>query len=279
MGHLNRWVGVDQGSTKMLMTAEYNGNFIDKTVPTGVDVTKEYLAEQVHAFIDQLPFQPEGIGMAVVGLVEGDTLVSSHLHNLSGMKTDLFERPGCSCHMINDVKAAMVCESEHYTNGESIVLVMAGSGFAMSAREQGVHISGKHGWAGELGSNVYPINGGVERLDDISGGIGILKKAGCDVETLLEGLENNEQFALDIIRQAGTYFGFALVDLMHTFNPEYIIVGGSTATYKHYMETANKVAETHTYPSIYRDCTIVPPQDPKRIVALGARLFGYRQEN
>lgn len=279
MSNIENWVGVDQGCTKMLMTAEFDGKYIDKTVPTGLNVTKEYLVEQVNDFIVNLPFKPEGIGMAVVGLVEGNTLVSSHLQNLAGMNTDMFKRNNCNCYFINDVKAAMVCESEHYINNESIVLVMAGSGFAMSVREQGVNILGKHGWAGELGSNVYPINGGIERLDDISGGYGILGKANCDIETLLTALDNDEKFALDVINQAGMYFGLALVDIMHTFNPEYIIVGGSTATFKNYMEVAKKVVKKHTYPSIYNDCKIVSPKDPKRIVALGARLFGYRKEN
>ncbi|NGP44966.1 ROK family protein [Bacillaceae bacterium SIJ1] len=279
MSHLNRWIGVDQGSTKMLMTAEFDGEYIDKTVPTGMRVTKEYLVEQVNTFIDDLPFTPEGIGMGVVGLVDGDTLVSSHLRNLEGMTTELFQRGDCHCYFVNDVRAAMICESEQYANDESIVLVMAGSGFAMSAREQGLHIMGKHGWAGELGSNVYPLNGELKTLNYLSGGNGILKQANCDIATLLQALDNDEEFAVNVVNRAGMYFGLALVDMMHTFNPEYIIVGGSTATFKNYMAVAQNVAKEHTYPAIYQDCSIVAPKDPKRIVALGARLFGYRKEH
>ena len=89
MAQLKRWVGIDQGCTKMLMTAQVEGGYIDKTVPTGMDVTPEYLAREISAFIEALPYRPEGIGMATVGLVEGgDTLASSHLRALEGMKLE-----------------------------------------------------------------------------------------------------------------------------------------------------------------------------------------------
>lgn len=277
MAGLSRWIGVDQGCTKMLMTAQVEGGYIDKTVPTGMDVTPDYLVREISAFIDGLPYQPEGIGMATVGLVEGDTLASSHLRALEGMKTSLFARPGCPCSFINDVKAAMVAESEAYPNGESMALIMAGSGFAMSVRDQGVFVSGRHGWAGELGSNVYPYHGEIRALDKISGGYAILEAAGCPVEELLAALEREEDWARAIIEEAGFYFGLALVDVLHSFNPEVLVVGGSTATYKGYMETALRTAESYTYPDIWQDCRIVRPQDTKRIVALGARLFAYRQ--
>lgn len=70
------------------------------------------------------------------------------------------------------------------------------------------------------------------------------------------------------MEEAGFYFGLALVDVLHSFNPEVLVVGGSTATYKGYMETALRTAESYTYPDIWQDCRIVRPQDPKRIVAL-----------
>ncbi len=279
MARLKRWIGIDQGCTKMLMTAQVEGGYIDKTVPTGMEVTPEYLSREINAFIDGLPYRPEGIGMATVGLVEGDTLASSHLRALEGMKASRFARPGCPCAFINDVKAAMVAESEAYPKGESMVLIMAGSGFAMSVRDQGVFVSGRHGWAGELGSNVYPYHGEIRALDKISGGYAILEAAGCPVEELLAALERDEGWAKAVIEEAGRYFGLALVDVLHSFNPEILVVGGSTATYKGYMEAAVRTAEAYTYPAIWKDCRIVRPQDPKRIVALGARLFAFRQHH
>lgn len=274
---LERWIGVDQGCTKMLLTAQHNGQWIDKKVPTGRHVTQEYMHEQIDAFIDSLPFEPEGIGMGVVGLVENDELVLSDTKGLQGMKGSDFARPGCPCHIINDVKAATVEEASYYGDEDCMVMIMAGSGFAMGVKEQGRILLGHHGWAGEMGSLVYPLDGRLQKLDAISGGLGILDRAGCPVEELYQRLEQQDPEALKIIRQAGTYFGIALVDIVHTFNPSHIVIGGSTPSYPGYMEAAREVLSQHTLPTMLEGCEIIKPHDLKRIVALGARRYAYEK--
>lgn len=276
--NLEKWIGIDQGCTKMLMTAQYNGQWIDKKVPTGLHVTQEYMHEQIDAFIDSLPFQPEGMGMGVVGLVEDDVLVVSDTKGLQGMKAADFARSGCPCHFINDVKAATVEEASYYGDKDCMVMIMAGSGFAMGVKEQGRILLGRHGWAGELGSLVYPLDGRLQKLDSISGGMGILDRAGCTVEELYQRLEQQEPEALKIIRQAGTYFGIALVDIVHTFNPSHIVIGGSTVSYPGYMEAAKEVLKEHTIETMLEDCELAGPHDLKRIVALGARRYAWEKE-
>ena len=133
MSNMEKWIGVDQGCTKMLMTAQYNGQWIDKKVPTGLGVTKEYLHEQINAFIQELPFQPEGMGLGVVGLVQDDELVLSDTEGLQGLKGSDFDLP---CHILNDVKAATVEEASYYSDTDCMVLIMAGSGFALGVKEQ-----------------------------------------------------------------------------------------------------------------------------------------------
>lgn len=46
-----------------------------------------------------------------------------------------------------------------------------------------------------------------------------------------------------LVRQAGQYFGYALTNLLHLYNPDVIVVGGSTPTYKGYMEAAKAALE------------------------------------
>lgn len=270
---MNKIIGIDAGSTKMLMTAMWNGEYLDKTVPTGLSVTPEYLKEEITKFIDSLPFVPEAMGMGVVGLVENNILKTSHLQYLCGMKAEFFDTGHAKTYFINDVKAAMVCEEQWYDRDTTFALIMAGSGFAMSVRTQGIHVLGKNGWAGELGSNPYPINGKVETLDAISGGYGILGRACCSIEDLLEALDRGEKFATDVIEQAGFYFGLALSDVIHTFNPEYIVVGGSCTKFRGYMDKAIEVAKQYTLNDMFHSCSIVGPRDAKRIVALGAMKF------
>lgn len=274
---LERWIGVDQGCTKMLLTAEYNGDWIDEKVPTGLDVTQAYLHEQIDAFIARLPFKPEGIGMGVVGLVENDELVLSDTKGLQGMKASDFARPGCPCHIINDVKAATVEEASYHGDEDCMVMIMAGSGFAMGVKEQGRILMGRHGWAGELGSLIYPLDGELQSLDSISGGLGILKRAGMSAQEIHERLAAQDPEITALIRQAGTYFGIALVDIVHTFNPSHIVIGGSTPSYPGYMEAAREVLLQHALPTMLADCELKEPHDLKRIVALGARRYAYEK--
>lgn len=276
---MDKIIGIDSGCTKMLMTAKWDGKYIDKVVPTGMNVTPQYLKAEVDKFIASLPFVPTGIGMAVSGLVEENILKITHLKNLNGMKADYFSTDNYKVYFINDVKAAMVCEEEYYDPNTALALIMAGSGFALSVRTQGVNVLGQNGWAGEIGSNPYPINGKIEALDDISGGYGILDKAGCKIDELLLALERNEQFAVGVIEQAGFYFGLALTDVIHTFNPEYIVVGGSCTKFKGYMDKAIATAKEYTLEGMFNNCQIVEPRDMKRIVALGAIKYAMKSKN
>ena len=258
------------------MTAQYNGEYIDRKVPTGLDVTKEYLLEQINSFIADLPFKPEGMGMGVVGLVQNDELVLSDTHNLEGLKASDLPLP---CHFLNDVKAATVEEASYYGNEDCMVLIMAGSGFAMGVKEQGKILLGKNGWAGELGSLVYPLDGELQSLDSISGGIGVLNRAGCTAEELHEKLQQGDPEAVRLIKQAGTFFGIALVDIVHTFNPSHIVIGGSTPSYPGYMEAAKEVLEKHALGTMLEQVKFEAPHDLARIVALGARRNAYELEH
>ncbi|MEM9773058.1 MAG: hypothetical protein AAF902_00650 [Chloroflexota bacterium] len=64
-----------------------------------------------------------------------------------------------------------------------------------------------------------------------------------------------------------------MTNIQHLFNPEIIVVGGSTATYPGYMEEALAIAEKHTTNDFFKRCQIVRAKDNKRIVALGAIEF------
>lgn len=272
--NLEKWIGVDQGCTKMLMTAQVEGQWVDRKVPTGLDVTKEYLHEQIHRFVAELPFKPEGMGIGVVGLVQNNELVLSDTRGLQGLKGSDFDLP---CHLINDVKAATVEEASYYGEEECMVLIMAGSGFAMGVKEQGRILLGRHGWAGEMGSLIYPLDGKLQKLDEIAGGLGILKRAGCSVEELHQKLAAGEKEATRLIQQAGTYFGMALVDVVHTFNPSHIVIGGSAPSYPGYMEAARQILQEYAIQTMLDDCALEACHDPARVVALGARRYAAQR--
>ena len=86
----------------------------------------------------------------------------------------------------------------------------------------------------------------------------------------MERLQRGEKEASALIRQVGRYFGVAVTNVIHLFNPDILVVGGSTATYPGYWEAAMEAVEMYTLPDF--QCLLHDHKTPrwKRIVALGA---------
>ena len=64
----NKNVGIDIGGTKMQMLAIFNGQYFERTVPTGITAKKEYIKAEIFKFINSLPFEVESSGIAMPGL-------------------------------------------------------------------------------------------------------------------------------------------------------------------------------------------------------------------
>ncbi|MEG0712041.1 MAG: ROK family protein, partial [Niameybacter sp.] len=222
------------------------GQYIEKKAPTGLDCTIEHIKHTLEDFLQELPYVPDGIGMAIPGLIRGDNMVEfSDMHGLNGVTTDYFSEGRFPLRFINDVKAATVCEITNHPESHTLAVIMAGSGIALGVYSNGKMLTGAHGFAGELGYCILNTQNGPTPIDDVAGGMGILKIAGCDVTTLLNRLEQDDPHALSLIAQAGHYFGLTLTNVIHLFNPDTIVVGGSTSTYKGYMENAKITARQY----------------------------------
>ena len=268
---MNNYIGVDVGCTKMYLCAKVNGEYIGRRAATGLDCSKEKIKKEVDDFIKALPFVPNGVGMALPGLVEGNHKVTfSDINSLNGVTTDFFSDGRFRVKFINDVKAATLAEVSNYKRHDTIAVIMSGSGIATGVYSKGQMFNGANNFAGELGYCIIQTKDGPRTVDSLSGGVGILKMAGCAIDEFLNKIERNDSDSLALLEKAGYYFGFVLTNMMHLFNPDIIVVGGSTSTYKGYMEKAIETAEKYTLPDIYNSCKILTPKDPKRIVALGA---------
>lgn len=268
-----RIVGVDIGGTKMYMVSKVNGEYIERMVPTGIQCTKPYIKEALDQFISELPFTVDGIGMALPGLIENeDTLVLSDVvPGLNGVTADYFSEGRFEVKFINDVKAATLGEGAYHEQAHTVVVIMVGTGIAAGVAEQGRILQGAKGFSGEIGCAHIPYKQGVESFDNLSSGAAILKKAGCSAYELRALLENGDERAKHIIEEAGYYFGIGLGLIIQFYNPDVIVVGGSTSTYPGYMKVAKETAKRYTLSELYDDCLIAEPRDIKRMVALGAR--------
>lgn len=262
-------IGVDIGGTKMLMLAQVDGKYIEHTVPTGIDCTRAYIKDELNKFITGLPFKVEGIGIALPGLVVGqDRLqVSDVLPGLNGVTASYFSQNIFDVKFINDVKAATLTEAANHKQAHTVAVVMVGTGIAAGVAIEGKLLEGSQGFAGEIGYAYLPYKGSVETLDNLSSGAAILDKAGCSALELNKRLKEGDLQAKSIIEEAASYFGIGLGLIIQFYNPDIIVVGGSTSTYQGYMEIAKEVASQCSLPELFDNCDIVAPEDIKRIVA------------
>lgn len=272
---MKNYVGIDIGGTKMHLLAEYGDKYIEKRVITGINATKIYLKQEIERFFLELPFNPEGIGIAIPGLVENakKVITSDVVPSLNGLNADFFSVDRCQVNLINDVQAALNEEAVHYPDELTITVIMNGTGIAAATKTNRKPILGAKNWAGELGFAPLSIDGAVCTVDSLSSGAAILQKAGTNLETFLSMLEKGDAKAIKIINDAGFYFGLAIAFLINVINPNVIVVGGSTSTYQGYMKIAEETARKYALPDSFNVCEITDPKDLKRIVALGARRF------
>lgn len=269
---MKNYVGIDIGGTKMYMLyTSADNKRVEKQVPTGKDATVGYIRNEIKTFIDSLDKKPDAVGIAAPGLVENNTIVISDvLPNFSNVHgADLV--PEYECSIINDVRAATVFETSKMNHTDTAIVVMVGTGIACGLFSNGRIIAGGSGFAGELGNcKIYAGEGNLQTLDEVSSGAAILKKANLPVEEIVKRLELGDAVISDIIHHSAYHLGIAISNLISVFNPNQVIFGGSTITYKGYFSHMLATIEACTLPELLQGCDIRITSNLKNIVALGA---------
>lgn len=275
----NKNVGVDIGGTKMHMLAVFNDEYIEKTVPTGTGATKAYIKEEIDMFIADLPFEVEGLGIALPGLVKGDDyLISSDvLPSLDDLYSNYFTDGKYIVKFINDVNAATLTEAANNKKADTVAVLMVGTGIALGVYSEGKLFTGANGFAGEVGYAYIPHKDKLERFDNLSSGRLILKKANVSPEELTNKINEGCKQSIKIVKEAGYYFGLLIGLVIQFYNPEVIVVGGSTIKYPYYLDEALKVVPNATLKDSYNAATIKQTEDMKNIVAKWALLYDIKR--
>ncbi|KAK8811371.1 hypothetical protein WA158_003105 [Blastocystis sp. Blastoise] len=275
------FAAIDIGGTKMLMYAEWNGEILEKRVLTGPTATPASITKDIHEYLDNLPFKPDHVGVAVPGYIDhGELVYASDVRNIEGITEDMFSTENYKCHFINDCKAATYYEASQYPKEVSVAVVMVGTGIGMGMRMNGTYIMGAKGWSGEPGFTPFFTGKGedqIETCDNYLTGISMLTKMGCDAETFIKLIKEKDEKALKVLNDGGLYCGLTLAMIINMLNPEVIIFGGSTTTYPGYMEKALQVAEKHSVSYNWKCVRFEPPKDLKRMVIKGCLEFAKEQ--
>lgn len=299
------YVGVDIGGTKMHMIAGSEGAWIEQRVPTGPNMTPDRVRSALHEFIASLPFPVTDVGMTIPGILtpEGDCVeFIDQMMGLSGMSTDYLSGPGFRVHYIGDLPAAALWETSFYPPDQTVLVVMAGTGIAMSGQMGGnppVMIGADMGYApvqtpegvfllNELVGGYAMLRGTREPIDDYLARLARRepeptdengqRRGSIDGETFLKRLAEADPAIIRLVEDAGHYLGLALSSLIVHFFPQVIVVGGGTSGYPGLLDRAIDTARRYTLPFYFDMCRIVTPHgDPRQTAALGARLYAMHK--
>jgi glucokinase len=154
---------------------------------------------------------------------------------------------GAPAHMENDANLAALAEY-HFGAARSAnpaIYLTVSTGIGGGAIIDGKLFTGWRGLAIEPGHLKFPApNGKLYSLEEFSSGTGIGRLARerlerSDEESSLrdvavvdgkavgEAAALGDAFALSVVEQAGRWLGLGLVNLVHLFNPQVIVIGGS----------------------------------------------------
>jgi len=271
---MNPYVGIEIDGDRMVLLADTPEGLLEHSVPTGKECELAHLQREVEQFVLRLPYTPEGIGMGMPGLVVGhDKVELSHVvPALNGATASQFATAAnLPIAFINDVKAATLAEAAHYPDRDTVAVVMIDTFIASGVVVKGNLLMGAKGWSGEFGYMVMTVDGEPKSLDLLASGYAITNQAGMDSAAIRRQLEQHDAPALDIVRKAGTYLGYSLANLIHLYNPDVLVIGGSTLAYKGYMDAVMSALEAQALPELLKCCSIEAPKVKSRSMAHGAR--------
>lgn len=265
------WIGVDIGGTKMLCVAHWPAGRQDEVLrlATGSEAWDKGIEHYIERFVGSLGEKPQGIGIAIPGLVEDGRVVACDvLPQLDGWSPSIAFGDAPMV-VINDVRAALVRELDAQAGG-TIAVIVAGTGIGMALASNGQVVEGARGWAGELGSIPLFTPNGIVKLDAVASGAAIVARCGRDPEAIHRALAAGEADVRRIMRDAAAAFGLALATVVDIFNPSVVALGGGTLSYDGYVDAAVAVAAEQALPPLWKACTIVNRGDDPLYVALGA---------
>ncbi|KAK8808439.1 hypothetical protein WA158_008340 [Blastocystis sp. Blastoise] len=280
---MSNYVSFDLGGTKLLMCYEYEGKRYTEKVPSGDDAGPKEIQKLVHDLLKKVPFKPKHIGMAVPGLIENGVLIrADNSPQMEGLSEEMLNIDGSIFHFINDGKAAIYAEAEHYPKDTSLIVFVVGTGLGCGIKSNGTFVDGDKGFSTEAGHipmfignpDCENMEDSVQLSDDFVSGAALLKEMNCDAPTFHRLLEENDSKALSVIRKGGFFFGLVIASMINLFNPKHIVIGGSTATYKGYLERAKEIAQKYSLPNNWESVEFHDPFDLPRIVIDGAAAFG-----
>ncbi len=260
-------IGVDLGGTQIragLVTPQ--GELVRRTATLtrsheGVDAVIQRIVDQIRQVMEGVESQVIAVGVASPGAVDVKNEIVRFSPNLAYWRDiplgrrlrEILNLPVC---VGNDANLAALGE---YLFGagrgvDHLVYITVSTGIGGGIIINGQLLVGAHGYAAEIGHHTVAEDGPVCKcgnvgcLEAMASGTAIAREARkavaeeratllrdlcegdiwrIDARMVAQAAQQGDPVAQDILHQAGHFLGVGILNLLHIFNPQRVILGGS----------------------------------------------------
>jgi len=273
--HHKHVIGIDLGATNISAGRVESGK-IEDWIEFTVSAEKEenVIIQEIITAIEKVRTSSiESIGIGVPSLVDTKNGIVFEVQNISSWKEvhlkevieGIFKVP---VYINNDANCFVMGEkyfgeAKDFTN---IVGLTLGSGLGGGIIINNSLYEGQNCGAGEFGALPY-LDGIMENYCSGQFFARVYNKKGKEMFALAK---SGEKTAIKAFREFGYHIGNAILNVMYTFDPQVIILGGSVAeSYNYFKETMFETVNTFPYKKSIKNI-VIKKSKQKNIAVLGA---------
>lgn len=254
-------IGIDMGGTRIKIGLVNKGEIlasavIQSSAHVSLDERLKEIGDHVDQLLEKAQCQPSGVGLAFPGIVDTveNRILSRYVKFPDAQRVDLSEwarkRWGVSLALENDARAALVGEWQFGAGKDcdNLVLITLGTGVGTAALINGKLLHGKHYLAGSLGGHMsINLHGDVcncgnlgcveseastwalpkiaARYPDFSTSA-LAREPEVNFGVVFSNAKSGDPTARAIQDHALKAWSLAIINLIHAYDPERIVIGG-----------------------------------------------------
>ncbi|MBN2052113.1 ROK family protein [Candidatus Woesearchaeota archaeon] len=267
-------IGIDLGGSKIKgILVDEKGNVMNnyERLTESDNPRKEILAN-IFEVIDKLMVHGvEAVGFSTPGfeLPNGKMTCMPNIKKLEGVKLrkELEKKTKLSVFLENDANCFALAEQRQGAakGCKNVIGVIIGTGVGGGIIIERKIYRGAVGGAGEIGHTKLLVNNNnnnseLKEIEELISGPDLIQRyellSGKRADSPAVLLDKKDEFARKVYDEFVFYTGVFFANLINTFNPDMIVVGGGVSNLPFYKEV-EKIAKKYAHPELGRVCRIV----------------------
>jgi len=282
-------IGIDVGGSKikgvLMDDAGKIINIYERL--TEADKPRGEILNNILEVINKLRAQEvQKLGIAIAGFVlpNGRMTCMPNIKKLEGfkLKKELEKRTGLRVFLENDAKCFAFAEQRRGAakGCKNVIGVIIGTGVGAGIIINGEIYRGTIGGAGECGHTKLVVDSGVKEVEGLIAGPSIIRRyeqlSSNKADSPAIMMNKKDVFAQKVYEEFVLFTGLFFSNLINTFNPEMIVVGGGLSNIPFY-KGVEKIIKKYAQPDLARACRIKKNVLGDDSGVLGAAELALRQ--